>query len=162
MDLTQRVFVPPPEFVVSTNPSSLILRPGEAKNIELQLKSNTKMGSLINFSAPQTNGLQFNFSPNETFYSYSGNSTSLLQVKALDNDTAGIHLLPILANQSFPNILEDIASSSLIKVSVPSEFLETKTILPIIISHPPTFNELISNTFDQLITTVEDVVIACM
>jgi hypothetical protein len=61
-------------------------------------------------------------------------------------------LLPILANQSFPNILEDIASSSLIKVSVPSEFLETKTILPIIISHPPTFNELILNTFDQLTT----------
>ena len=59
-------------------------------------------------------------------------------------------MLPILANQSFPNILEDIVSSSLIKVSVPSEFLETKTILPIIISHPPTFNELTLNTFDQL------------
>jgi hypothetical protein len=154
VDITQRIFVPPPEFVISTNPSSLILRPGEAKNIVLQLKSNTRMSSLINFSAPQTNGLQFNFSPNETFYSISGNATSLLHVKALDNDTAGVHLLPLFANESFPKILEDIApapfkASDRAVFRGHSGFLQTVTVLPIIISHPPTFSELISTAWDQ-------------
>jgi hypothetical protein len=97
--------------------------------------------------------------PNKTFYSISGNATSLLHVKALDNDTAGVHLLPLFANESFPNIREDIApapfkaSDNSTKVRDVfrghSGFLQTVTVLPIIISHPHTFSELISNTWDQ-------------
>jgi hypothetical protein len=45
IDTTNWVIIPPPEFVMSENPSSLVLRPGEEKNVQLQLKGSTDLQS---------------------------------------------------------------------------------------------------------------------
>ena len=46
-DITNRVFIPPPEFVITTSPSSVLLRPGEEKTIELKVTSTTGVKSQI-------------------------------------------------------------------------------------------------------------------
>ena len=38
LDITDAVHIPPPEFILSTIPNSVVLRPGEENKIELQLK----------------------------------------------------------------------------------------------------------------------------
>ena len=46
-DITNWIFIPPPEFVISTLPTSTVLRPGEEANIELQIKSAAKLKSNV-------------------------------------------------------------------------------------------------------------------
>ena len=43
IDVTDVVPIPPPEFAISTSPTSMFLFPGENKTIELQVKSNTNL-----------------------------------------------------------------------------------------------------------------------
>jgi hypothetical protein len=45
VDTTNWVIIPPPEFKISANPSSIVLRPGEEKNVQLQIQGNADLQS---------------------------------------------------------------------------------------------------------------------
>ena len=64
-DISNRVYVPPPEFLISTSPSSLDLRPAEEKTIRLQIKSNTNTKYDVFFSTNKTDGVELTLSPNK-------------------------------------------------------------------------------------------------
>jgi hypothetical protein len=166
VNLTNKVYIPPPEFAISTNPNSLTLEPGDTKTIELQLKSNTKLltNSFVVFSNRQFSGLRLNFIPNGTYIPYSGNATSLLQIKALENDTQHVYRLPIFASISFPNTEfflplpanSTTRANSVLSVPVENKNLSSATALSIVVSRPPTFRDLISNALDQFATFFKD------
>jgi hypothetical protein len=103
-DLTPRVYIPPPEFVISTSPSSVEVRPGEPKSIELQLKSNANIKSRVFFSGNQTDQLKdkikYNFSANNISVPLNAIVTSNLDIEASENVKPDSYTLPISANIS--------------------------------------------------------------
>ncbi len=110
IDTTNWVIIPPPEFIISTTPGSVVLRPGEEKDVGLTIKGNTQLPSEALLTDSNTNdnnysnsgGIALTFIPNKVSIPSSSGSTSTLHIKALDNSRTVSYTLPILANISFP------------------------------------------------------------
>ncbi|HET7285315.1 MAG TPA: hypothetical protein VFI70_11575 [Nitrososphaeraceae archaeon] len=117
IDVTDLVHIPPPEFVMSTLPNSLVLRAGDESNIELQLKSNTTLPSNVSLSTDSTKGISSTIVPKNMSVSPLGVAISNLHIKALNNATIQhTHLLRINAKITIPitvtNMLSGKALSS--------------------------------------------------
>jgi hypothetical protein len=164
IDTTNWVIIPPPEFIMSTTPGSIVLRPGEEKDIGLTIKGNTQLPSeaLLNDSNTNAssnnysnNGIGLNFIPNKVSIQPSSVGTSTLHVKALDNSRAVSYTLPIIANISFPTKItnrggEVFSNSKSISLAQASNI--TLTVLP-----PYTAQELLSNFVNAWITPITGV-----
>jgi hypothetical protein len=106
INVSDILHVPPPEFVISTLPNSLVLFAGDNKTIELQIKSNTILPSYISLNITDHSGnIKLKLIPNATSVLPSGLTTSLLQIKAMDNATSHPYTLPITAKISFPTTI---------------------------------------------------------
>jgi hypothetical protein len=104
-DISNRVYVPTPNFIITTSPSTVDLRPGNETVIEVRINATTNVESRVVFSSDYTekkNGLLVSFSPNNLTIPSSGLTTSLLSIKALNNATIRPHMIPITANISIP------------------------------------------------------------
>ena len=66
LDISNRVYIPPPEFKIKTLPSAVILKPGDEKNVEVNIKSDTRFESQILLTTIQPKGLILTFTPNKT------------------------------------------------------------------------------------------------
>jgi hypothetical protein len=103
IDTTNWVIVPPPEFSMSSSPNSVVLRPNDLKNIELQIKGNTDLESEAVLGAGNSSkDIEIDFIPNKISIPASGSGTATLQLKALDTAKPKPYTFPILANISFP------------------------------------------------------------
>lgn len=101
-DISNRVYVPPPEYLISTSPNSLDLRPAEEKTIRLQIKSNTNTRSDVFLATNKTDGVELTLSPNKASIPPYGLATSRLNVKVSENVKPFEYLIPISANMSIP------------------------------------------------------------
>ena len=101
-DISNRVYVPPPDFTMSTSPSRIDLRAGDERTVSLQIKSNTNTRSEVVLSTNQTDEVELALSPNKTSIPPNGLITSRLYVKVSDDATPFEYLLPISANMSIP------------------------------------------------------------
>lgn len=103
VDITSRVYVPPPEFTIKISPSSMTLRPSDQKSAELQIKSNSDVKTQVYLSSNQDDGnVTLNFVPNRTSLSSHGLASSELIINASDNAKPRPYTLPISVNISVP------------------------------------------------------------
>jgi hypothetical protein len=102
VDITNWIFIPPPEFVISTLPTSTVLRPGEEANIELQVKSAAKLKSYVFLTADKIDGVELDFVPSRVYVPPYGTTSSLLHIKASEDAEIRSYTLPISANIIFP------------------------------------------------------------
>ena len=157
IDTTNWVIIPPPDFDMSTNPSSIELRPGQDKNIQIRLKSNTDLESEALLSANNTNdavgsGIQLDISPdNQISIPASSSGSFSLNMKANNIVKQGSYTFPLIANISFPASIENRGGETFNNtrsVNIVESSNVTLTVLP-----QPTFQEDISNialTLDPL------------
>lgn len=107
-DISNRVYIPPPEFTVLASPNPVELRVGEEETIELQVKSKTNLKSYAFLSTSQIGGIEANFSSNGAYVPPDSSATLPLKVKASENEKAYKYTLPhsfaipIFANLSIP------------------------------------------------------------
>jgi hypothetical protein len=102
VDHTNWYMIPPPQYLMSTSPSSINLRPGEERDIELQLRSTNLIPSIVNLSVKPLRQIQNLNKPTLTLNESAGVSTvavppqgtatSILHIKAQNNDES---VLPI-------------------------------------------------------------------
>ncbi|MGH9973801.1 MAG: hypothetical protein ACRD93_07870, partial [Nitrososphaeraceae archaeon] len=89
VDTTNWVIVPPPNFVISTSPSSLVLRPGEESNILIKIEGKPNVQSQASLSIDNSRkDLLATFVPDRTSLT-SSSGTSSLHIKVLDNSSVG-------------------------------------------------------------------------
>ena len=109
VDTTNWVIVPPPKFIVSASPSSVILRPGEENKIIVEIKGNTNLQSEAALSIDNSRkDLSTKFIPDRTSIPSSSSGASTLHIKLFDNTTVETPtpvILPVKANISFPNTI---------------------------------------------------------
>ena len=86
VDTTNWVLAPPPNFVMTTSPNSVELRPGEEKNILVEIKGITNLQSEASLSVDNARkDLSTTFIPNRTSIPSSSSGTSSIQIKVFDN-----------------------------------------------------------------------------
>jgi len=110
------VYIPPPEFAISTFPNPLEIRQGEKETIELKVNSTTP----ITFTKPSVilsvgsvpDGIEIE--PNEILLPSVDTPSSHLDIKVSDSVKPASYTLPIHSNISFPITvdLNPILSSS--------------------------------------------------
>jgi hypothetical protein len=135
VDTTNWVIIPPPIFSMSASPTSIMLRPGEERNIELQIKGNTDLQSEAKLGASNVypDDLNLNFIPNRTSIPASSVGTATLHLKASDNAQPKPYTLPIVANISFPTSITNRGGETFSNnrsVSVAETANLTLTVLP--------------------------------
>jgi hypothetical protein len=97
-DSTDFISVPPPHYSISANPSSINdMRPGDERDVLIQINSPATLPFHISLSPEQRPGLELTFRPNEMSGVPGGISTSTLHIKALTNATKQSHITPIKA-----------------------------------------------------------------
>ena len=168
-DFTNWVYIPPPDFTIETVPNYTILRPGEARNVELIVKSNTDIESgvslLVNNSIYDTD-LRHAIIPNETMLPPKGIVTPFLHIRTLDNASAHPFTVPVVANISFPtphSIFEIksygnstlVVPGSLKSQNVIKQVNTSGTVLP-----PYTVSEIFNNFIISWVSGVSSLLLA--
>jgi hypothetical protein len=98
-DRTDLVSSPPPEYSILLSPASLTnMRPGDEKNVEVQVKSNSTLPFDLTLAGLEKD-LELTFNPNKTAGVPGGITTSNLHIKVQPNATVEKqHTFPIDAN----------------------------------------------------------------
>ena len=130
--------MPPPDFTISTTPTSITLRPGEQKDIKLTIKSNTHLQSKAFLRANpdlniNRNNVSLAFNPTEMSIPAASIASSTLHVNASDNSKPLSDSFPITARISFPNTIINRggeAFSNQKSVSLDQTSNMTLTVLP--------------------------------
>jgi hypothetical protein len=153
-DITDLVHIPPPEFVMSASPSSATLRSGDEENVQLQLKSTGKLNSHLVLSTNRIDdNIETNFMPKQISVPHSGMATSRLHVKVLENASIGTHTIPIVANISFPTILENRFSSEIFNNPTSVNIFEYSNFTITVLS-PFTFGEQLDNFYKAWLSPI--------
>jgi hypothetical protein len=158
VDTTNWVIIPPPEFDMSANPSSVVLRPGEEKNVQFQLKGNTDLQSesLLTADNDYGNNVQLHFYPNnKTSIPPSGSGSFSLVLKANNTAEPRSYTFPITANISFPTSITNRGGETFNNnrsVNIIESSNLTLTVLP-----PYSAPELLSNFTTAWITPLSGI-----
>jgi hypothetical protein len=162
LDTTNWVIIPPPDFTITTNPSSLLLRPGEEKNVELIIKGNTRLESSAFFSVDSNYDNKYNkfadlqFIPNTISIPAGGGAgavgTSILDVKVLGNTKAATYTFPIIANISFPTSITNRGGETFNNTKSVSLLQTSNLTLTVLSSYTP--EEHLNNFVNAWITPI--------
>ncbi|HKQ20623.1 MAG TPA: hypothetical protein VJS91_01160 [Nitrososphaeraceae archaeon] len=154
MDYPKWIYIPPPEFVVSTFPKSIELRAGEQKTIEVKLNStngfqpffhlyNSDASKKKDEQKPQYPGapedISFTYKFDNSRISSYGLATVPLTIVASKDATISPHTSFIFANFTFPSeefFATPIGSSRAIKID--TESIITRYSLTVIVTEPLT------------------------
>jgi hypothetical protein len=126
-DYVNTVLIPPPRFTLSTSPSSIEMRQGEQKKIQLQINSTNPFGNVKDiephvrlYGANQTDGIKLNFNPDVLYMPADGLATSELQIYVPPNATTRPHTFIITANISFPTQFFGQRTESITQTTAPT------------------------------------------
>jgi hypothetical protein len=143
--VTDEVSIPPPVYYISPSSETPLLRPGEQKNIELQIKSSTGIPAMVSLFTNKINDIELKFIPNETSVPPLGMATSILQILVSKDAKPDPYTLPINANISFTPTIREDSSGQKFKpksIAIPNNSDLTITILP-----PLSFKEHLNNFY---------------
>jgi hypothetical protein len=155
-DFTRWVAIPPLELDVSTSPSSVELRKGEEKTIEVKVNSTHGYEPIVNLSTQiQSNDIRLDFEQNGTLRipSY-GVANVPLTITSSDDARLGPSTLFIFANSTFPpeELIKANASniSSFLPPSVKPENMITQSSLLVTIQEQLTLPDRIKEFWSKV------------
>jgi hypothetical protein len=126
VDFTNAIPLPPPEFVISTSPSSIVLRQGEQQTVQLQVKSITGGDPHVHLSSNPPDGIAMDFEPNELRIPSFGVAMTRLDIKVSENAEPGPAPVTLNMNSSFPPPLFLKNDSSVISKAITLDTSGTK------------------------------------
>ena len=104
LDISNWAQIPPPQFQISTLPSSIIIRPGEEINVEIQIESTTNVKSNVELTTGKIEDLELTFLSEKAFVPPNGIGTAVLKVKALENAETRSYTVPLFSNFTFETV----------------------------------------------------------
>jgi hypothetical protein len=153
IDFTDAVNIPPAQFIISTVPSSVILRPGDKETIEVQVKSTTGFTPKVDLYTSQSGHIQLHFVTNKLFIPPYGIASVPLDITIPQNIPDRPYTLILSGDATFPfQSFIPINSSEDTGISFP--FIQTnkvtsQTALIVTILKPLSFQEQVSKFFND-------------
>lgn len=160
VDITSRVHIPPPSFDLSATPSSIELRPGEEKNIKLELQSQSDIQAQVHFALDRNA-----ISPQEIIPELTADEISIapyglvasnLKVHALDGIDTGSYTLPIVASLDIETVATTRRASEFI-ANLQSENLNETSYFTITVLPPLTMEQNLDLFLKQWILPVSGI-----
>jgi hypothetical protein len=103
-DIFPWISIPEPKFVLTLSPSTLTIKPGEEKIVEIKINSNVNLKSVANLSKEKTTEyIESLVNPPKVTIPPNGIGTSYLYVKATDSAQKQTYTFPIYQTLSFPS-----------------------------------------------------------
>jgi hypothetical protein len=169
IDITDHVNVPPPQFNITTIPNSVVLRPGEEKDVELIIKNiNTNFASHAFLYSNSTKEMNIKFIPDQVSIPPLGMTTSLLHIKSLSNTTIHPYTFPIIANMTFPTKRENYLSNEILNNNKSATIVERSVITATVLEPIPIEQKIdnfltawftpITSAYSTIITIVSGIV----
>ena len=157
-DFTRTVAVPPLQLAITTSPTSVILRPGDNKTIELRVNSTNGFEPTVLLSTENQSGdIKSHIKFNKLRIPSYGVATTPMTISASGTATSRPYTLFIFANSSFPP--EDLIKrftpvkniSPLLPGSqVKSQNVITQSTVGVTVEEPLTFVDKISEVWNKL------------
>jgi hypothetical protein len=161
VDFTSWIDIPTPNFLISTSPNTLELRPDEEKNIGLVLKSTTGfVHKVVDFTNLENNsGIQVIAEGEKLNRSVFGVEPVPFNIKIPKNAKTGEYAIPMLANISTGSAIPSkFVGASKYNSSIPTEsFITAVTNLTIKVLEPLTPSQIFKevwNTYGGFISLV--------
>ena len=156
-DFTRWVALPPPQLTITTSPTSIELRKGEEKTIEIRLNSSQDYEPTVKVYAKSTvDKITFKFLQNDTLQipTY-GVATTPLVIRASDDASVGPYTLLIFANSSFPpdqliHVQSANDESSKFYSKLPAENILTQSSVFVTIQEQLTWVDYTSNLWNKV------------
>lgn len=147
-DLTRWVAIPPLELGIFPSPTSVELRKGEEKVIEIKVNASEGYEPLVRLSTiSPSNDLLLDFKQNNTLSlpSY-GLASTPLTISSTDDASVRPYTIFITANSSFPpkQLIEDIRSKQ------PTDNITTQSSLYVILKEPLSVVDGIADFWNKL------------
>lgn len=149
-DFSNWISLPPASINITASPSSLLIRPGEQKNIEVKTSTNSNLDSHVFLSSNTVDGLQLEFVPTNMSLLASSSSSSTLKVEALDYTIPGnIYsvIINALISTSTPSISGNQQFNNTMSTDVSRNIPVSITILP-----PLTYEERFNSFYKSWVT----------
>jgi hypothetical protein len=156
-DFTAWYHIPPPSYNVTVSPSTLNLRPGEQKDIQVNLKLISGISPEVILSTNQINGIETELNPDRTTIPPYGLSTSFLHVKALENATAKSYSLNLYTQLNDSEAVTFLPTDSTIEGTYKPQS-KNKTIgITIEVLPPLRFDEHINNFYNSWLVPINGI-----
>jgi hypothetical protein len=98
-DFSDYVSIPPPKFTISTEPKTVLIRPNEEKQVQLQINGTSTLASSISLkSLEEDKGIGLTLHPNKISVASSGFSQSLIKIKVEGNLPSQTYVIPLCIN----------------------------------------------------------------
>jgi hypothetical protein len=160
-DFTRTVAIPPLELAISTSPTSLTLRPGDNKTIELKINSTKGFEPIVFLSTAknQSGDIKSDIKFNKLRIPSYGVATTPVTIAASEGAASRPYTLFIFANSTFPS--EDLikeftpAKATITSSPVPesqdkSQNVISQSTMGLTVEDPLTFEEKISEFWNKL------------
>ena len=129
IDVSTWIHFPPPQYTISTDPSSIALRQGEQTKVELKIKSGANLKSSIFLSTKTTAGIQLDARPNKIYLPPNDSATSVLEIKALNDADARVYTIPLEINISYPTSGRILGSTESVSNQVSKNITENSNLV---------------------------------
>lgn len=146
IDITDYFPVPPPHFNISTSENSIFLKPGQEKTIELRIESDANFLSTAYLSPTPTNKIETKITPNILSIPPNGISTSLVNIKDLENATIHPYTLSISSSIYLNETLS--AGFKKLQGNMPHAILNSILDITLVVQEPLTIFDYINNALN--------------
>jgi hypothetical protein len=152
IDFTSWIDIPTPNFVISSSPNTLELRPGDVKNIGVVLKSTTGfVHKVVDFTNLENNsGIQVVTERGKLNRSDFSVEPLSFNIKIPENAQTGEYAIPLLANISTGSAIpSEFVAVNKYKSSIPTEsFITAVANLTIKVLEPLTPSQIFKEVWD--------------
>lgn len=129
IDVSTWIQIPPPQYTISTAPSSITLRQGEQTKFELNIKSSANLKSNVFLSSKTITGIELDARPNKIYLPPNGSATSVVEIKALNDADVRIYTVPLNIDISFPTSGRILGSSESVSNQVSKNITENSNLV---------------------------------
>lgn len=158
MDSSKWIYIPPPQFVISTLPKLVDVRAGDQKSIEVQVKSTKGFEPSVQLAIPnqeqgsqQPNSLRFKFAYDKLHISSFGEATTPLTIYTSKDALRYPYTGTISAAFTFPS--QEFFAKPIFgerKIIIPAENISTQSTLTIAVQDPLTTIDIINDFWSKV------------
>jgi hypothetical protein len=153
MSSSKWIYIPPPQFAISTLPSIVALRAGEQKTIEVQVKSTKGFEPYVHLYTPtkQSYYMRFDFRYDKLRIPSFGIVTTPLTIYTSKDISPAPYTMLISADFTFPD--EEFYAKPLFsaeKIKIPTEVVNNQSALMVTVGDPLSGIDIIGDLWNKL------------
>jgi hypothetical protein len=168
LDPVRWTYVPPPEFTITTDPTSIDLTAGDKKEILVQVNSNTAFQPEVSLSSKtKRSDINFGFVDNKLNLSSFGIATTQMNINSTEQTKSGRDKFSVVGTLRFPvqnfsvpvDFPTSVSKNMTNNIPVESKDIEKETTFLMNVKNPVGWDEQFRNLLSEWLTPVAGIIL---